>query len=458
MITRGLEGCVRRSDRLVALAVLVAVLGIAPPLGLGVTPGVALAQSPVPPPPPNPSNDDLQKSKDTVAQQAAAVAGLTSQLSDLDAKADDLHMQLSAQQEVANQALVDLQNAQDAAAAATAKAAAARTETDAAGSAIDNARNQLDAFLTAQYQSGLDAGPLGLLTTATGPQDLLDRAALADTVASQQQQALDGLERARVAKANADSLARAAEDDAKDKADKAAQAKSAADGALATVQAQTQAQIAQLQQVQAQRDDVNRQLDAAEAADAGLRDQRARFLTWQQQEAAAEAARQRAAAAAAAARLAPQAFNGPGRAPIRASGSVATVIDRAMSQLGVQYAWGGGTRSGPSRGIRDGGVADSYGDYNRIGFDCSGLMIYAFAGAGVSLPHYSGYQYTSGRQVPVSDRQPGDMLFYATDGTIGHVALYIGNGQMIEAPYSGSEVRIAAVRTNGLMPYATRMI
>ena len=70
------------------------------------------------------------------------------------------------------------------------------------------------------------------------------------------------------------------------------------------------------------------------------------------------------------------------------------------------------TRTGPTRGIRDGGVADSYGDFNKVGFDCSGLMIYAFAGIGISLPHYTGYQYTAGTQVPSSEMKRGDMIFY----------------------------------------------
>jgi cell wall-associated NlpC family hydrolase len=99
-----------------------------------------------------------------------------------------------------------------------------------------------------------------------------------------------------------------------------------------------------------------------------------------------------------------------------------------------------------------------FGDYNKVGFDCSGLMIYAFAGVGVGLPHYSGYQASAGRQVPLSQMAPGDMLFWATGGQIHHVALYIGNGQMIEAPYSGSRVRIAPVRYGGILPYATRVL
>jgi cell wall-associated NlpC family hydrolase len=129
-----------------------------------------------------------------------------------------------------------------------------------------------------------------------------------------------------------------------------------------------------------------------------------------------------------------------------------------MSQLGVTYAWGGGNGAGPTLGVRDGGVADVFGDFRRVGFDCSGLMIYAFAAAGVSLPHYSGYQYNAGRKVPFAQRQPGDMLFWFDGIEIHHVALYIGNGQMVEAPYSGGRVRVVPVRTAELMPFVTRLL
>lgn len=135
------------------------------------------------------------------------------------------------------------------------------------------------------------------------------------------------------------------------------------------------------------------------------------------------------------------------------SAKVETVVNRAISQLGVPYAWGGGDANGPTRGIRDGGVADSYGDYNKIGFDCSGLMIYAFAGIGKALPHYTGYQYREGTQVPVANRKRGDMLFWP-----GHVALYLGDGKMVEAPQSGDVVKISPVRMAGIMPYAVRLV
>lgn len=132
---------------------------------------------------------------------------------------------------------------------------------------------------------------------------------------------------------------------------------------------------------------------------------------------------------------------------------VETVVNRALSQLGKPYAWGGGDANGPTKGIRDGGVADSHGDYNKIGFDCSGLMIYAFAGVGKALPHYTGYQYTAGPQHPVSQRKRGDMLFWP-----GHVALYLGDGKMVEAPQSGDVVKISPVRQAGISPMVVRLI
>lgn len=139
------------------------------------------------------------------------------------------------------------------------------------------------------------------------------------------------------------------------------------------------------------------------------------------------------------------------------SSQIETVIARAMSQLGVQYAWGGGDANGPTLGIRDGGVADSYGDYNKVGFDCSGLTLYAFAGVGISLPHYTGYQYQHGTKVSPSEMQRGDLIFYGP-GASQHVAIYLGDGQMIEAPNSGSVVKISPVRWSGMTESVVRLI
>lgn len=136
---------------------------------------------------------------------------------------------------------------------------------------------------------------------------------------------------------------------------------------------------------------------------------------------------------------------------------IEAVIARAKSQIGMPYAWGGGNANGPTKGIRDGGVADSYGDYNKVGFDCSGLTMYAFAGVGISLPHYTGYQYQKGTQVPASEMQRGDLIFYGP-GASQHVAIYLGDGTMIEAPQSGSNVQISPVRWSGMTPNVVRLL
>ena len=92
-----------------------------------------------------------------------------------------------------------------------------------------------------------------------------------------------------------------------------------------------------------------------------------------------------------------------------------------------------------------------------VGFDCSGLVLYAFAGVGIKLPHYSGAQYDLGRKIPTSQMRRGDVLFWGPGGS-QHVAIYLGNNQMIEAPYTGATVRIAPVRTGGMTPFVVRYI
>jgi len=107
----------------------------------------------------------------------------------------------------------------------------------------------------------------------------------------------------------------------------------------------------------------------------------------------------------------------------------------------VPYSWGGGDATGPTGGFAQG--ADT------VGFDCSGLTLFAWAHAGVALGHYTGSQWTAGRHVAQSDLQPGDLVFFATDtadpATIHHVGLYIGAGDMISAPHTGDVVRVASV-------------
>jgi cell wall-associated NlpC family hydrolase len=399
-----------------------------------------------PNPPPNPSDDDLRRSRDAVGQRAGEAGRLSSQLAELDARTDDLQAALAAQRESAEAALLDLQAARDAAAAAAQRAADARIETEAASTAIENARARLDEFLTATYQQQLDSGPLALLTEATSPDDLVARAEFDDAVARNQLTVQDGLERARVDKANADSAARAALAEATQREAEANAAKVTADQAVATADAAARESVAQLRAVDLQRAEVQRLLDAAAAADSGLRAQRARFDEWQRQLAAQQAAQESAARDGAIARES-------GRGGV--GGGVQRAIDRALSQVGVQYVWGGGNGRGPSTGI-----PDAFGSpLNRVGFDCSGLMLYAFNSVGVALPRVSRNQFDVGRKVPISDLKPGDMVFYRNGGApIHHVAMYIGGGRMVEAPYTGADVRVVPLRTRGLLPQATRVL
>lgn len=139
------------------------------------------------------------------------------------------------------------------------------------------------------------------------------------------------------------------------------------------------------------------------------------------------------------------------------SEKIEAVIARAESQIGVPYAWGGGDANGPTKGIRDGGVADSFGDYNKVGFDCSGLMIYAFAGVGISLPHFTGYQYNKGQRISPQEMERGDLIFYGPSGN-HHVAIYLGDGMMLEAPQSGQTVTKSPVRWSGMSEYAVRLL
>ena len=134
----------------------------------------------------------------------------------------------------------------------------------------------------------------------------------------------------------------------------------------------------------------------------------------------------------------------------------ATAAAAALSYLGTSYSWGGGGPGGPSVGIHDGGVADSFGDYAKVGFDCSGLVSMAYARAGISVGKPTGTEWEGGQAGPHyawNDALPGDLIFYGSP--THHVALYLGqvNGRqlMVEAPQSGDVVKVSTVRTGELV-------
>jgi peptidoglycan DL-endopeptidase RipB len=136
-------------------------------------------------------------------------------------------------------------------------------------------------------------------------------------------------------------------------------------------------------------------------------------------------------------------------ARVRGPQAIEYVIRRGGSQMGVPYSWGGGKPTGPTTGVDSG--ADT------VGFDCSGLTQFSFAGVGVLIPKYSGDQYNTGRKVPVSQAKRGDLLFWGPGGS-QHVALYLGGDRMLEASGSAGKVTVSPVRRGGLQPYAARII
>jgi cell wall-associated NlpC family hydrolase len=143
----------------------------------------------------------------------------------------------------------------------------------------------------------------------------------------------------------------------------------------------------------------------------------------------------------------PTAGVAPGR--VRGPQAIEYAIRRGGSQMGVPYSWGGGKPTGPTTGVDSGA--------NTVGFDCSGLTQYSFAGVGVLIPKYSGDQYDTGRKVPVSQAKRGDLLFWGPGGS-QHVAMYLGGGRMLEASGSAGKVTVSPVRQSGLQPYAARII
>ncbi|WP_181774058.1 NlpC/P60 family protein [Amycolatopsis pittospori] len=434
--------------------VTIGALGVV--LLLGVT-GTGLA---VPPPPPNPSDSEINSSKADANAKAGDVGRLTNQLAQAESKLSQLNDEVELKMEEANKARVDADTAQDAASQADREAQSARTESDAAQATIDKARADLDKFAAASFQQGSTVGSVSAYLTANSPKELLGRAQLLDAVGGSRLNALDTMKRAQTEKSNKDATARKKLEIAQERKRAADAAKHEADNAQSAAQHAQDTQAAQNDKLEADKAGVEKQLFEAQQKVSGLQGQRQRYEDWKAQKAREDEERARQAALAASK---PSQGGGgrPSSRPVQsapAGASVEAVVRRALSQLGLPYAWGGGNTSGPTRGIRDGGTADRYGDYMKIGFDCSGLMIYAFAGV-KSLPHYSGYQYNAGRKVPLSQMRRGDMLFWGGSARgIHHVAMYLGNGQMVEAPQSGLRVRIAPVRYGGIMPYATRLI
>ncbi len=357
---------------------------------------------------------------------------------------------------------------------ATATANQASSDADAAEAAFQEGKQQIASVAQAAYRNGggtLDAlapyldsdGLRSVETKQAGISSFSSSAeAKMQNVSALEQVAKVTREAANTALANQ----KAATDEVQKRTDAANQAASAAQNEAAIVAAQRGAYVQELATKQNTTVELINQREAALEAER----QEAARVAAEQAAAAAEAQRQAEAAAAAerqaAADAAPQAsssyddedddysysapsYSAPSysyeepsySAPSYSGGGGAdAAIAAAKTYLGVPYVWGG----------------ESYG-----GVDCSGLTMLAWESAGVDLPHLSRAQYSYGTHVPIGSMEAGDLIFWSSNGTqsgIYHVAIYLGGGQMIEAPTFGVPVRITGVYSWGsIMPYAVRL-
>jgi peptidoglycan DL-endopeptidase CwlO len=406
-----------------------------------------------------PSQKQVDAAKAAAGSAAQQVADLDRQYAAASAHLESVQTAAAAAAEAYNGARYQLQLRTRAADEAAAKAADAQRHADAA---LVRVRQ----YAALVYQQG-GTGELEAFVSSTGAQDLLDRAAALDAVAESRQRILqdasassslaDSLRRqaalARAQQLAAAQAAREARDAAQAQADQA-QAEAVRIQGQQRHMAQELARLRRtsVQVEQARQDGLRRAAEARAAAAEAARQARlaaqrvakARAAAERRQaeaarqaaEAAARSATREARAAEAAAASGRQVSDPAPPRPRHTSGGVAAVIAYAQQQLGKPYVWGA---EGPSS------------------FDCSGLTMMAWRQAGVYLTHYTGAQWYQTRHVPLSDARPGDLVFYGASGpTSHHVGLYVGGGQMIEAPHTGAFVRYASIYRSDLIGYVGR--
>ncbi|MGI8679697.1 MAG: NlpC/P60 family protein [Jatrophihabitans sp.] len=416
---------------------------------------------PLPTPPPNPTNQQLnsaQAQKDAVASRIGQLSG---QIADAQQKLQELRGRSDLAEQKYALKYQQLQIAQQKAAAASVRIAKARQS-------VVGARTKFTQYVQAQYMDGQPAGMTGVLLSANDPNSLLDQSALLQYQSQSNLTAIDQLQQASVELSNADAAAKVAKQNATSAAAAAKNAQRDAQAALADQQTQT----ASLQNTMST---AQVQLTSAKSQLATLTGQRAQFNAYLQEVARLQeiARQQKLAHDRAVARQqeidrqqsearaqARQRNNnggssggggssysaGPVSSPAPPSGGSWTAAKgrraahRALSWLGEPYIWAAGNQYGPT----DGGCSDPIAPCGTVGFDCSGLVLFAW---GQSWDHFAATQYTqAGGQHPSSDNfKPGDLLFWSGDGTIGgigHVAIYIGHGDVVQAPQSGDVVKI----------------
>jgi peptidoglycan DL-endopeptidase RipA len=367
-----------------------------------------------------PTRAQINAAENRVRQQQAALGAQQGRLSAANAQLAGLQVQAEVLTQRYDRTLVDEQ-----------RAAAAYRVTEArlryAQQAQAASQRRLAGLAAEEFESGGGFGPMtSMLGNASGLQGYLNEVGLGQVLAQ------NGTDTVAEAQAN-DVVASAFRKQAHDLLVAEQADLRAASHLKLAVLAAVARQQAFVRASQAKRNSLASQLASAQAHAAALKSARQAALA--------------AAAAATATKAAAAAGSGQGSATppswARSSGASASQGDIAanwaLTQLGKPYQWGA---AGPGT------------------YDCSGLTMEAWARAGVPLLHYTGYQWDEGPHVPLDQLQRGDLLFYATNnsdpGTIHHVGIYIGNGMMVDAPFTGARVRIDSIYQPGIPIGAVR--
>jgi murein DD-endopeptidase MepM/ murein hydrolase activator NlpD len=236
--------------------------------------------------PPNPSDDEIESGRDEVTRAAERVGVLANRVAAAGAELTAAQLELAVTYDEVTAARQEQRVARAEADAAQAGAAAARAEADAARARIRSAQQQVDEFVAASFRQGSVVGSITAFLGSDSPEDLLDRAALLDSVSGSQLDALDVMRRAQIEKANLDSAARAALQEARARQQAAADAKAAADAAYAAAVAAEAAAQRRNAELLAREADLERRLAEARRALNRLEAQRHRFEDWQAAQAA----------------------------------------------------------------------------------------------------------------------------------------------------------------------------